>query len=64
MKPTCRVILFIAMVGVVVSCDRKPKAADAATDDAKLRPELAAARKTASPTPMPGEARVSPTATP
>jgi len=64
MKPTWRVMLFIAMAGAIVSCDRKPKAADASTDDAKLRPELAAARKSASPTPMPGEAKVSPTATP
>jgi len=63
MKPGCRLILLLAIVAAGASCDKKP-AADSGTDDAKLRPELAAARKNASPTPMPNEAKTSPTPTP
>lgn len=55
-------MVAIAVTGA--SCEKKPKAADSSTDDAKLRPELAAARKGASPTPMPDEAQTSPTPTP
>jgi hypothetical protein len=64
MKRTCRLIFVVAIALAGVSCDKKPKAADSGTDDAKLRPELAVARKGASPTPMPNEAKTSPTPTP
>jgi len=63
MKQGCRLILFLALVAAGASCEKKPQSADS-TDDAKLRPELAAARKNASPTPMPNEAKPSATPTP
>ncbi|HYJ04650.1 MAG TPA: hypothetical protein VEX43_05925 [Chthoniobacterales bacterium] len=59
-----RLVLLAALVATGVSCDRKPPAADPGTDDAKLRPEMAVARKGASPTPMPDEAKASPTPAP
>jgi len=59
-----RLLLMAALVATGVSCDRKPPAADSGTDDAKLRPEMAVARQGASPTPMPDEAKASPTPTP
>lgn len=59
-----RLMLIVALVATGVACDRKPPAADSGTDDAKLRPELAAARKGASPTPMPDAAKASPTPAP
>lgn len=64
MKITCRLILVAAIAATVLSCEKKPQATDSGTDDAKLRPELAAARKTASPTPTLDEVRTSPTPTP
>ena len=64
MKAGCRFILLLAIVAAGASCEKKPQAADSGTDDAKLRPELAAARKNASPTPMPNEVKPSPTPTP
>jgi hypothetical protein len=64
MKPGCRFILLLAVVAAGASCEKRPQAADSGTDDAKLRPELAAARKSASPTPMPNETKTSPTPAP
>jgi hypothetical protein len=55
-------ILAIAVAGV--SCDRRPQPADSGTDDAKLRPEVAAAKQGASPTPIPGETGANPTPSP
>jgi hypothetical protein len=63
MNLTCRLIFVVAIAATAVSCEKKPAAADS-TDDAKLRPELAAARKGASPTPALDEARTNPTPTP
>lgn len=64
MKITCWLVFVVTIAVAGASCDKKPKAADSSTDDAKLRPELAAPRKGASPTPMPNEAKTSPTPTP
>jgi hypothetical protein len=59
-----RQIAFLVAIGLTgVSCDRKPTAAPPDTDAAKLRPEVAAAQKSASPTPFP-QATVSATPAP
>jgi hypothetical protein len=64
MKPGCRFILLLAIAAAGASCEKRPQAADSGTDDGKLRPEVAVARQNASPTPMPNEAKASPTPTP
>jgi hypothetical protein len=48
-----RMALLLAIALAGVSCERKPTAAASDTDAAKLRPEVAAAQKIASPTPLP-----------
>jgi hypothetical protein len=63
MKQGCRLIFLLAIVTASASCEKRPQA-DSGTDDAKLRPELAVARKNASPTPMPNEAKSSATPAP
>jgi hypothetical protein len=64
MEIICRLILVLVIATAAVSCERKPQPVNSGTDDAKLRPELAASRKAASPTPTLDEVRVSPTPTP
>ena len=53
MKIKQRMALLFAIALMGVSCDRKPRATASDMDVAKLRPEVAAAGKGASPTPFP-----------
>ena len=53
MKLERQIVLLVAAALVGVSCERKPAADASGTDAAKLRPEVAAAQKSASPTPFP-----------
>jgi hypothetical protein len=60
-KQQLALLFTVALTGA--SCDRKPTAGASDTDAAKLRPELATAQKSASPTPVP-QATVNPTPAP
>ena len=64
MKINWRLILMLALAAAGVSCEKRPQAADSATDDAKLRPEAALVQQGASPSPTFGDAGVSPTPSP
>jgi hypothetical protein len=52
---TCRFLLCLLAIGLLMGSCRKRAQSESGTDDGKLRPEVAAATKNASPTPGLGE---------
>jgi hypothetical protein len=59
-----QILLLIAIAATGFSCEKKSEPVDSGTDDARLRPEVAAARKGMSPSPTLEPARSSPTPSP
>lgn len=58
------ITLVLAIALSSVSCGKRAQPVDSGTDDAKLRPEVAAAREGASPSPTFGQTDVGPTPSP
>jgi hypothetical protein len=60
----CRLVLTLAIAAALVSCEKRAQPPDSSTNDAKLRPEVAAAKQGASPTPLAGETGANATPSP
>jgi hypothetical protein len=61
---TCRLLLcLLTLALIVVSCEKRTES-DSGTDVAKVRPEVAVASKGASPTPGLGDMRTKPAPSP
>ncbi|MDP9005072.1 MAG: hypothetical protein M3N12_09830 [Verrucomicrobiota bacterium] len=59
---TFRILVFLlALVVTQISCKKENQSMDSGTDNAKLRPEVAAASKGTSPGPTSSGANVTPT---